>query len=98
MTVFEPVSKLLDQNILDNKGEIIGTVYELFLDATEGRLEYVRIKLDGNGYGAGRFMTVPWSAIRQTYDARTLWCVAASKATLQRLSRTSTVRPTDTDS
>ena len=87
MTVFEPVTEMLNQDVLDNGGSFVGWIQELLVDPREGRVEYVRIKLRIDDAKRDRSVVVPWSAILPKGHARSPWSVAASEVMLDRLAR-----------
>lgn len=97
-TSFSRLSHLLELDVVDIDGEVVGHIDDLLLDARGGRIRYVRLAFHGSngrvedrGHSATkrtRFLTVPWSAVKvESGTAAGHWRVTARRATLERLAR-----------
>ena len=79
---FEPVSTVLNQEIVDVRAELFGRASEILIDVVEGRIEYVRIALADGQASTNRTLVVLWSAIRDSADVTYPWCINASSVLL----------------
>jgi len=52
------------------EGTKLGTVRELFVDLTAGRIDFLVVEAAGLLGGSGKFHPVPWSAVRYDTVAR----------------------------
>lgn len=95
MKIFEPTSEMLQRDVIDSRGNLVGSVDELLIDPKAGRIEYVRIVLETDGSPKDHYIVVPWSAMSRDDRARTSWRVMASRSVLESLahSRVSSSKP-----
>lgn len=82
---FWRLTDLLDWTARDVRGQPVGHVSDVIVDAAEGRIAYLRIRLDRPGTGAQFRITVPWSAISRISESRQDIWIAAREDTLLRL-------------
>jgi sporulation protein YlmC with PRC-barrel domain len=82
---FWQLTDLLHWTTRDVRGQPVGHVVDVIIDASEGRIAYLRIQMNDPGTGPDIGITVPWSAISRISDSqRDIW-IAARRDTLLRL-------------
>ena len=84
---FAPLTEILGIPIVDINGALVGNLTELLIDESDGRIAYVRFRLNGVNESVDREMTVPWSAMSATDRIASGWQLCVGKSTLENLSR-----------
>ena len=82
---FWKLRDLLDRTARDISGRPVGQVADVIFDPVEGRIAYLRIRLNRPDSAREYGVTVPWSAISQASESREDIWIAARESTLRRL-------------
>lgn len=82
---FWALRDLLGWIVRDIRGRPVGHVADIIVDPAEGRIAYLRIRLNQPETGMECRITVPWSAISRVSESRQDIWIAARESTLQRL-------------
>lgn len=79
------LTDLLIWTARDVCGQPVGRVADVIVDPAEGRVAYLRIRLNPRATSADSLITVPWSAISRLSESRQEIWIAARRATLLQL-------------
>ncbi|CAN5227358.1 hypothetical protein BH24PSE2_BH24PSE2_17630 [soil metagenome] len=75
-------STIFDGAVHNGRGEHLGRIADLVLDAEDGRIEYALLALEERGVtGARRVVTVPWRSLHRDRGGRT-FILEVSRRTL----------------
>ena len=55
------LSEMLRQDVCNADGQVLGTVGDVVVHPRSGRVEYIRLQLDGGESPASASIDVPWS-------------------------------------
>lgn len=82
------VSELLKLPVRDARGEPVGRIHDLVVEAGDNRLAYASVRLDrGSDADRDAIVTIPWSAVSVQPGDRASLKVAVRSETLERLAR-----------
>lgn len=79
------LTDLLQWTTRDIDGHAVGQVADVIIDQSEGRVAYLRIRMNGPDPDPKLLITVPWSAISRFSPTQGDVQIAARKETLVRL-------------
>jgi sporulation protein YlmC with PRC-barrel domain len=82
---FSPLTELLGIPILDISGAPVGHVTELLVDEADGRIAYVRLRINCDNDIFDQEITVPWSAMSEINRGASVWHLCVGKSTLRNL-------------
>lgn len=88
---FSPLSNLLGTKIADVDGTVVGHVTEFLVDANDGRVAYVQIRLCHDQSAPAHRVTVPLSSICQPRQSDAIWQLRVGKSALDTLTRSDRV-------
>lgn len=80
--MISPLSHLIGAKVTDVDGASVGHVLDLLVDKADGKVSYVKIRLDSSGQSVNDSLTIPWSTFLPDQKAGAIFRLRVHRAAL----------------